>query len=545
MHEPMEPEFETETTPAAAESGEFAQMLEQSLQPSAEPSLKPGDKVRGKIVMISADEAFVDIGGRSEGVLSLSEIRDDAGAVKHQVGDTIEAAVASVDGAVTLTMALRKDKVNTDALRQAMDAGLPVEGHVKSVNAGGFEVRVGALRGFCPFSQMDLHPVGDGAAWVNKTLPFKVIEIGEGGKRIVLSRRALIEAERRGQAQGLRDSLAVGQELDGTVTRLAPFGAFVELGGVEGLVHISQLSNARVKEVSEAVHPGQKVRVRVVKLEKVGQSGERISLSMKALQESPWATLPERVHEGDVLQGTVVRLADFGAFVEVLPGIDGLVHVSQVSRRRVAHPRDALTVGQQVAVKVLKIDPAAKRLSLSIRDADAGVVDAPPVEAGQVYEGIVAGIKPYGVFVDLPSGQTGLLPRIEMSVPRGADLAKFFKEGDTLQVGVLSLEADGKIRLSTKTAEERAEMQNVAEYQAAAARPARPAAPRQDGGREGGGRTGGGRESGGRDGGGRDRGGRGGDRDRDFGGPMPAQTHTPNNAFADAMRRAEEQQKDK
>ena len=484
MQNPLDPEIDTTPQPSLnPDSEDFAAMLESSLAAPPEKELRPGDKVRGKIVLINAEEAFVDFGGRSEGALAVSEIRDDSGAVKHAVGDTIEAIVASVDGTITLALSLRGDKANTDAVRQAFETGLPVEGQVKSVNTGGFEVRVGGVRAFCPFSQMDLQPVGDGLSWLQRTLPFKVTEFAENGRKVVLSRRALLEGQRRQQASGLRESLKVGLELDGTVTRLAPFGAFVELGGLEGLIHVSQLSSSRVKEVSEVVRPGQKVHVQVVKLEKVGEKDERVSLSMKSLQDSPWSSIQDKIHEGDTLQGEVVRLADFGAFVEVLPGLDGMVHVSQISRRRVAHPRDVLTVGQTVAVKVLKVDSVAKRLSLSIREAE-GIPEGVELAAvGQILEGIVAGIKPYGLFVDLPSGQTGLLPRPEMDVPRNGDLDKLFKEGDTLQVSVLGVEADGKIRLSSKSAKEAEEAGHAREYMSRPAQasrspqPARASAP--------------------------------------------------------------------
>ena len=218
------------------------------------------------------------------------------------------------------------------------------------------------------------------------------------------------------------------------------------------------------------------MRVKVTRIEKLGQPGERISLSMKALEADPWRDLPERLHEGDVVEGRVARLADFGAFVEVLPGVDGLVHVSQVARRRVAHPRDVLQEGQVVAVKVLKIDPHAKRLSLSVREAESVAPGAEAAAKGQVLDGVVAGVKPYGVFVDLPSGQTGLLPRAETETPRGADPGKFFHVGDTVRVAVLSVEPDGKIRLSTKAAAEHEEAEATSRFRAREGGAAPPAA---------------------------------------------------------------------
>src|SRR4029079_7654215 len=324
-------------------------------------------KVKGKIVSIDDETAFVDFGGRAEGALPLGPLKDAEGVVKAAVGDPIEATIASLDGQITLQLAVRRQDAGLAILIKAKDEGTPVEGKVKGTNSGGFEVILGGIRGFCPFSQMDLGPVGDGQQFIGQVLHFKVLDVSEKGRRVVLSRKALLKNERQHQAEEVRGKLEPGQVLEGVVTRLLPFGAFVDVGGVQGLVHVSEISHKRVGDPSEALTVGQKVSVKILKLEHLGEGKkERISLSIKAAEADPWSTLEGKLKEGDVVKGPVLRVMDFGAFVEIFPGIDGLVHVSQLARRRVAHPRDVVAVGQEVEAKVTKIDPAAKRISLSM-----------------------------------------------------------------------------------------------------------------------------------------------------------------------------------
>jgi predicted RNA-binding protein with RPS1 domain len=204
--------------------------------------------------------------------------------------------------------------------------------------------------------------------------------VAEKGRRVVLSRKALLKGERARQAEDVRTALAPGQEFEGAVTRLLPFGAFVDIGGIQGLVHVSEISHKRVGDPSEALTVGQRVKVRVLKLEHLGEGKkERISLSIKAAEADPWSTIEARLHEGDLVKGPVLRVMDFGAFVEIFPGVDGLVHVSQLARRRVIHPRDVVAVGQEVEARVTRIDPAAKRISLSMAALEAPSFDEPAI----------------------------------------------------------------------------------------------------------------------------------------------------------------------
>jgi small subunit ribosomal protein S1 len=387
----------TETSPpepaaeeAAAPSDEFAKLLEASEAKGkgGVREVKAGDRVKGKIVSLSEDSAFVDFGGRAEGALPIAQIKDADGKVTKSVGDPIEASVTSTEGQIALALAVKRVDQSLQILIDAQKSGTPVEGKVKGTNSGGFEVMLGGVRGFCPFSQMDMGPVGDGAQYVGQTMQFKVLDVAEKGRRVVLSRKALLKGERSKQAEDVRGALSPGQEFEGAVTRLLPFGAFVDIGGIQGLVHVSEISHKRVGDPSEALTVGQKVKVRVLKLEHLGEGKkERISLSIKAAEADPWSTIESRLHEGDLVKGPVLRVMDFGAFVEIFPGVDGLVHVSQLARRRVVHPRDVVAVGQEVDARVTRIDPAAKRISLSMAALEAPSFDEPAMGQGGEMEG--------------------------------------------------------------------------------------------------------------------------------------------------------------
>jgi small subunit ribosomal protein S1 len=349
--------------------------------------VKVGDRVKGKIVSLGEDSAFIEFGGRAEGALPITTLQDAEGNLTKKVGDSIDATVTAVEGQITLAFVVKKIDQNLQVLIEAQKSGVPVEGKVKGTNSGGFEIMLGGVRGFCPFSQMDLGPVGDGTQYVGQAMQFKVLDVAEKGRRVVLSRKALLKGERANKADEVRTALAPGQEFEGAVTRLLPFGAFVDIGGIQGLVHVSEISHKRVGDPSEALAVGQKVKVRVLKLEHLGEGKkERISLSIKAAEPDPWSTLETRLHEGDLVKGPVLRVMDFGAFVEIFPGIDGLVHVSQLARRRVVHPRDVVVVGQEVEASVTRIDPAAKRISLSMAALEAPSFDEPAMAGGE-FEG--------------------------------------------------------------------------------------------------------------------------------------------------------------
>jgi len=370
QNEPLDPGSESGPEPTENdESTEFAQMLAQEGEnPPTEP--QAGQKVTGTIIQIGEIDAFVDCGLRTELPLAVSELRDEEGNLQYEVGQVVTAHIQKSGDDFKLTMATSMKAAGLEALQHAQESGTPVEGKVQSTNKGGFAVDLGGMRGFCPFSQIDLHRVEDPAVFVNRKLNFKILELSPDGRNIVLSRRALLEAERQAKGAVTRTSLSLGDALEGTVTRLVPFGAFVDIGGVEGLVHISQISHQRVGNPADVLREGQQVRVQVMEIQNLGQGrSERISLSIKALADDPWPTSAENLVPGTDVSGKVTRLVDFGVFVELMAGVEGLVHISELANRRIIHPREVLNEGEDITVRIVDVDLARRRISLSLRQA--------------------------------------------------------------------------------------------------------------------------------------------------------------------------------
>jgi small subunit ribosomal protein S1 len=360
--------------PAAEEdeesgSDEFARLLDG--EGSGEPrELKPGDKVTGTLVQIGEQECFVECGGRNELPLATEELRNDAGEMTHELGDTVTAHVQKGPDGLKLTMALELDKANLSMLQDAASSGTPVKGKVRGVNKGGLTVDIGGRRGFCPFSQIGLRRVDDPERFLEQELEFKILELSDDGRNIVLSRRALLQERREGEAQETRATLQLGDVREGQVTRLVPFGAFVDIGGVEGLVHISQIAHERVADPADVLREGQDVKVQVLEIQNLGQGRrERIGLSLKALAEDPWPVTARSLELGSEVTGEVTRLVDFGAFVQIQPGVEGLVHISEMADRRILHPREVCNEGDEITVKVLDVDLDRRRISLSMRQS--------------------------------------------------------------------------------------------------------------------------------------------------------------------------------
>ncbi|MEO5987409.1 MAG: S1 RNA-binding domain-containing protein [Candidatus Eisenbacteria bacterium] len=359
-------------------SAEFAEALaaHDQTQPAAagnKPDAKVGAKVRGKVVSIGEEHVLFDFGGRSEGSAEVRQWRNEDGTLKLAVGDELDLYVVEAGDQVVLATSVRtkdkkaKAKPDLGVLKEASKAGLPVSGRVTGVNTGGLTVDIGGVRGFCPISQIEAGFVADAKVYVGKTLEFVVTKIEEGRSSVVLSRRSLLKRGDDAKAKELLATLKVGDELDGKVARLEAFGAFVDLGGIDGLVHVSEISLARIGHPKEALQEGQSVRVKVLRIENGKDGKQRIALSIRATGPDPWQGVESQFSEGQRVEGTVARLAEFGAFITLAPGIDGLVHVSEVSRTRIGHVKEALTLGQKVEAVVLGVDPEKKRISLSIK----------------------------------------------------------------------------------------------------------------------------------------------------------------------------------
>jgi small subunit ribosomal protein S1 len=358
------------------EEESFAELFAASEKKGGTRRIVVGDVVSGKVIACDESTVFVAIGDKGEATIDATEFRDPAtGKIAIAVGDEVEATVVddgSRSGAPVLRRTIGRHGHIAAELEQALVHELPIEGLVTQEIKGGYEVRIGSTRAFCPGSQIDSRRGGErvpASQYVGQKLPFRVTRIEQGGRNVVVSRRALLEAEAQAAAVRTWDSLKVGAVMKGTVTSVRDFGAFVDLGGVEGMIHVSELSHARVAHPGDVLAVGQPVEVQVVKISEAPDSRGRrqVGLSLKALAADPWSTAVERFPIGTNVSGTVRRLEPFGAFVEIAHGLEGLVHISKITtERRLSHPRQALTVGQGVEVTVSAIDPEQRRISLSM-----------------------------------------------------------------------------------------------------------------------------------------------------------------------------------
>jgi small subunit ribosomal protein S1 len=353
------------------ESDDFAAMLAASESTTSRRAIAVGETVRGCVIAIGAATAFVEIGGKGEAVIDLAEFRDpQTGEVTLKPGDQVEATIVDDgrgSGSVVLKRTVGRGGHVPGELEQAFAHGIAVDGLVSGENKGGYDVQIGTVRAFCPGSQIDRRRT-EGAVYVGQRFQFRITKIDGNGRNVVVSRRAILEEEAAAEAARTWESIQVGAVLKGRVRGVRDFGVFVDLGGVEGLIHVSEIGHARVAHPSEVLSPGQEVEVKVIKVDDTAQGGRaRVGLSLRALEPDPWATVRTRFPVGTVLPGTVRRLEAFGAFVEIAPGVDGLVHVSKMAiDRRVAHPRQIVTVGDQVTVTVMSIDEAQRRIGLSM-----------------------------------------------------------------------------------------------------------------------------------------------------------------------------------
>jgi small subunit ribosomal protein S1 len=372
---------------AASDDEDFAAMFEASEQQTKrrERRIAAGDVVRGRVIAVGSSTAFVAVGGKAEAAIDVNEFRDpDTGEIKLAEGDEIEATVVddgSRSGSIVLKRVAGRGGHLPGELEQAFANGIPVEGLVSGENKGGYDVQLGTVRAFCPGSQIDRRR-SEGVQYVGQRLRFRITKLDPHGRNVVVSRRQLLEDEAAAQAATTWAGLREGATVAGTVTSLRDFGAFVDLGGIEGLIHVSELGHARVANPADVLQVGQRVEAQVVKLEPgSGTKPGRVGLSLRALAPDPWTTVRERFPVGTTVRGTVRRLEQFGAFVELAPGIDGLVHVSRmVLDRRIAHARQAVSIGDAVDVTVVEIDPAKRRIGLSMVENAKRAQDAAELE---------------------------------------------------------------------------------------------------------------------------------------------------------------------
>ena len=433
----------------------FAEAFEASLNFKTP---EQGELLRGQVVSISGDDAFVSYGGPSEAVMDANELEG------LDVGDMVEGTVVKTSPEIRISRKLARGKASLDQLRAMFENRVPVEGKVSARNKGGFDVNISGLRAFCPLSQIALGKIDNPDQFVGQAYEFRVTELSDDGRRIVVSRAALLKEAAAARAEETRKAIVPGAELTGTIKTITPFGAFVDLGGVDGLLHVSEMSRRRVSNPNEVVAVGQEVRVKVIKVE---NGGKRISLSMKDQEPDPWSDVAERYPAGVQFTGRIVRSTDFGLFVEIEPGVDGLVHFSQLPFG-VKQGDPSVAIGTTVTGWVREVDPSKKRLSLSLREV---AVSDPWESAQQKYpigktvEGVVDHGAAPGIFVQIEPGLTGLIPSSEISVPPGGDPSRAYEPGEKVVVRVMSVDPQRKrISLSVEAAKAAAEREEYVKF---------------------------------------------------------------------------------
>ena len=449
---------------------DFASMFEASVKAR---QFHRGQTIEGTIVGFGSTVAFVNVGGKGEAEIDIAELKDADGRIEVSVGDRIQALVVSTSGGLVLSRKGVRNAATQRELEDAFGAGLAVEGKVASVVKGGYEVRVARERAFCPLSQIDIVRTSDPAVHVGKVYAFRVIEYKDAGKTIVLSRRKHLEEQQRASADEVRKSIVPGAVLTGRVASVPAFGAFVDLGGgIQGLLHVSDMSWSRVANPSEIVSPGEAITVKVLR---VDEATQKISLGLKQLLDDPWTAAAARYQVGEMRTGRVTRVSDFGAFVELEPGIEGLAHASTFPpTSRAGEWMKSVAPGSTGAFEILSIDTAQRRIGVALVDegssrAAAATSSEGTIVPGAIVTGKVERHEKFGVFVFLSPGRTGLMPLAETGVDRNADLLKAFPIGSEVTVAVLEVDPTGRrIRLSRKAVAEQQEQAELREY---AARP--------------------------------------------------------------------------
>ncbi|HYX37430.1 MAG TPA: S1 RNA-binding domain-containing protein [Oligoflexus sp.] len=433
----------------------FAELLQQESVPDVE--IRRGSQVSGVISAISAtsDNVLVELDAVHTGVMDKNQIYNEKGEQQYHIGDRITAyVVAYTQDEIQLSLRLSASKQSMEDLHNALHMQLPVRGKVTGENKGGFEITLMGKRCFCPVSQIDTRFVTNKTEFMGREFNFLIEKIEEGGRNIVVSRSKLLRKEAELKIAELEERKNQDQDiiLDGIVTELRDYGAFIDLGGFDGFLHVSEMSYARVNRASDFLQKGDQVRVKLLKIETTNDGKRRISVSMKAIQEDPWATIGNRYETGKSYSGTVTRLETFGAFVSLEPGVEGLVHISEMSwEKRIHHPNEILKVGDKVDVRVVDIQNESQKLSLSLKNIEAdpwaSITDKFPV--GAKVKGTVESLKGFGAFVQLVPGVTGLVPTEILKKAHGESYKKKASPPQELEVVIREFNiAERKILLS-------------------------------------------------------------------------------------------------
>lgn len=421
----------------------FAQLFEESLK---EIETRPGSIVRGVVVAIDKDVVLVDAGLKSESAIPAEQFKNAQGELEIQVGDEVDVALDAVEDGFGETLLSREKAKRHEAwitLEKAYEDAETVTGVINGKVKGGFTVELNGIRAFLPGSLVDVRPVRDTLHLEGKELEFKVIKLDQKRNNVVVSRRAVIESENSAERDQLLENLQEGMEVKGIVKNLTDYGAFVDLGGVDGLLHITDMAWKRVKHPSEIVNVGDEITVKVLKFDR---ERTRVSLGLKQLGEDPWVAIAKRYPEGTKLTGRVTNLTDYGCFVEIEEGVEGLVHVSEMDwTNKNIHPSKVVNVGDVVEVMVLDIDEERRRISLGLKQCKSNPWQqfAETHNKGDRVEGKIKSITDFGIFIGLDGGINGLVHLSDISWNvAGEEAVREYKKGDEIAAVVLQVDAE-------------------------------------------------------------------------------------------------------
>ena len=435
----------------------FAELFEQSQANLAK--LKPGAIVKGIVVAVTNDVVVINAGLKSEGIVPIEQFRNDAGEIDVGVGDEVKVALDSLEngfGETVLSREKAKRAMVWDELEEALEANATIVGRISGKVKGGFTVDIKDVRAFLPGSLVDVRPVRDPVYLEGKELEFKLIKLDRKRNNVVVSRRAVVESEHSEEREQLLEKLVEGAVLKGVVKNLTDYGAFVDLGGIDGLLHITDMAWKRVRHPSEVVEVGQELDVRVLKYDK---ERNRVSLGLKQLGEDPWDNIARRYPAHSRVFGKVSNVTDYGAFVEIEPGVEGLVHVSEMDwTNKNVNPAKVVQVGDEVQVMVLDVDEERRRISLGIKQVTSNPWEtfAALHKKGDKVSGQIKSITDFGIFIGLDGGIDGLIHLSDITWnSTGEDIARNYKKGDTLEAVVLAVDPEReRISLGVKQMEQ-------------------------------------------------------------------------------------------
>ncbi len=418
-------------------------------------NVEKGAVIQGIVVSIDSDWVTVDTGLKSEGIVSRAEFLNEQRELEVQVGDTVDVVVEALDNGMGQTVLSREKAKRAETwtkLEKIFEDGEIVTGIISGKVKGGFTVDIGPVRAFLPGSLVDTRPIRDTTHLEGKELEFKVIKLDAKRNNVVVSRRAVMEAESSADREALLSQLEEGQTVTGTIKNLTDYGAFVDLGGIDGLLHITDMAWKRIKHPSEVVEVGQEVTVKVLKFDK---ERNRVSLGLKQLGEDPWLAIMNRYPKGSIVKARVTNLTDYGCFAEIAEGVEGLVHVSEMDHtNKNIHPSKVVQIGDEVDVMVLEVDEERRRISLGIKQTRANPWEefSKDHDKGEKVSGTIKSITDFGIFIGLPGGIDGLVHLSDISWnEQGEEAIRRYKKGDTVEAVILSVDAEGnRISLGIK-----------------------------------------------------------------------------------------------